>query len=79
MWPEFIPIEFRGMSIITAMFVLAIAIAIMYLNDRIRGLHECVNNTRDTLKNIQISIARIEAYSKTHYEDIKELKELLRK
>lgn len=77
-WPEFIPIEMRGMSVITALFMIGIVISLVYLYGRISAMKTCLDNTKKVLTEIRISMTKIETWSETHYEDIKEIKEILR-
>lgn len=79
MWPEFIPIETRGMSVITALFILGLIIAWAYLNARVSNLKDCVDSSRELLTKIKVDIAELNAYSKVHWEDIREIKELIRR
>lgn len=72
MWPDFIPIEYHGMSVITAMIVFMLIIVIVHLWTRTSCLQEMVQE-------VKISLAKQEAYQKAQYEDIKEIKDILRR
>lgn len=70
MWPEFVPVEFRGISIITALILFFVIMWIRDLTMKVKCLDKCLNE-------IKVSLGQISVYSKEQREDIREIKERL--
>jgi len=77
-WPDFIPVEMRGMSIVSALCVTGICIALLYLQRRICAMESCIHEVKKTLVDLRVTMKKIETWSHAHHEDIQEIREILR-
>ena len=77
-WPDFIPVEMKGMSIVSALCITGVCIALLYLQRRICAMENCFHEMKKTLVDLQVTMKEIETWSRAHYESIKEIKEILR-
>jgi len=67
MWDSFVPIEYEGMSIITALILFGVVLWVTYIWSKLNCLSQCMTD-------IKVTLGVLEAYSKEHKEDIREIK-----
>ena len=79
MWPEFVPIECRGVSIITALILFGVIAYLIKGHKRIDELWEYMATRDDILTDIRVSLGEIKTNNRNHFNQIKEIKDLIEK
>lgn len=74
MWSQFVPIEIRGMSIITGLILMGViaigGLMMRYQAQRVKALEDNLLRLTECLMNLKKVAASLEVYSKTHENSI---------